>query len=125
MKHSGAEESEIDNPVGMNEGSEYEMNNEMLGTINGDTLKGETNIESFLLGAQNPRESDDFDDNKSDCRSATDLAPFKKDIGNRFSKIEKNTRESFFQANPLAKSAASNYKVSHSIYEDLDESRDS
>ena len=94
LKHSGAED--IDNPSEMNEGTEYDINNEMLGTINGDISRGEAGIEDFLMGAQNPRESEEFDDNKSDCRSATDLTPFKKDIGNRFSKVEMNTRESFF-----------------------------
>jgi len=42
------------------------------------------------------------DDAISDSRSAIDLDPFKKDLGNRFSVKRPEDRESFLQANPLA-----------------------
>ena len=70
------------------------------------------------------RGSDEIDDTKSQ-RSATNLAPFKKDLGNRFSTIRTDTRESFISVNPLARSAASTFKKGNEIFEDLNESRDS
>ena len=81
-------------------------------------------VEAFLMGQGMMRESDEIDDTKSQ-RSATNLAPFKKDLGNRFSTINTNTRESFISVNPLARSAASTFRKGNTVYEDLNESQDS
>ena len=91
---------------------------------NNGAEENEGNVESFLLGANTMRDSEEFDDSKSQ-RSATNLAPFKKDLGNRFSMISPEHRESFISMNPLARSAASTIKVNNEIFEDLDESMDS
>ena len=89
-------------------------------------LGGDEDIEGFLMGANKMRDSEEqFDDNQSDIRSACNLDPFKKDLGNRFSTVEMDTRESFLSINPLARSAASTVKVTNIISEDMDESRDS
>ena len=40
-------------------------------------------------------------------RSGVDLAPYKNDIGNRFTTIDKSDRSSFLKANPLAASYVS------------------
>ena len=95
----------------------------MLGKDNGEGAD-EGGVEAFLMGAGRMRESEEYDDTKSQ-RSAVNLNPFKKDIGNRFSMIQPDTRESWFAANPLARSAASTFKASSNIYDDLDESKDS
>ena len=55
-------------------------------------------INNFLLGA-----NEVVDENKgSGRRTATNLAPFSKDLGNRFSKISRESQGSFFKANPHA-----------------------
>ena len=81
-------------------------------------------VEAFLMGADTMRESDEIDDTKSQ-RSAVNLNPYKKDLGNRFSTIRTDTRESWLAVNPLARSAASTFKGGSTVYEDLNESRDS
>ena len=40
-------------------------------------------------------------------RSGIDLAPYKNDIGNRFTTVDKSSKESFLKANPLAASYVS------------------
>ena len=59
-------------------------------------------INSFLLAAEGD------DDTMSDSRSAINLAPFSKDLGNRFSTIDPDQRGSFFVANSVALSVVSN-----------------
>ena len=119
---NGGERPESDDDENENgNDSDPEKNNEMLGKDD------DGGVEAFLMGSGTMRESEEFDDTKSN-RSATNLMPFKKDLGNRFSKAgeKMNTRVSFLDVNPLARSAASTIKVKHSeIAEDLDESHDS
>ena len=54
-------------------------------------------------------------------RSGIDLTPYKNDIGNRFTTVDRDSKGSFFKANPLAASYAS-FKQAEKIEE---ESRDS
>ena len=115
LKQSGNDDIDI----GDNQ-TDYDENNEMLN----NNEHGDGGVEAFLMKASTMRESDEVDDTKSQ-RSATNLAPFKKDLGNRFSTIRPDTRESWLSANPLAKSAASRLGTKTTVYEDLDESRDS
>ena len=98
----------------------YLANNDDLDDDPDDDLDSQ-NLDGFLQSARSEMD-DDVDDALSDNRSATNLAPFKKDLGNRFSK--QSGRGSFLESNPLAMSAVSMRQKIEEI-DELDESRDS
>ena len=77
-----------------------------FGEINPDDIEG---TEDFVDNASHLEKLSDNDVASSHMskRSGIDLAPYKNDIGNRFTKVDKSSRESFLKANPLAASYAS------------------
>ena len=51
--------------------------------------------------------NEEVEENKNDRRrTATNLNPFSKDLGNRFSKVSRSSHGSFFKANPYAERAS-------------------
>ena len=76
-----------------------------FGEINPDDIEG---TEDFVDNASHLEKlSDDVASSHMSKRSGIDLAPYKNDIGNRFTKVDKSSRESLLKANPLAASYAS------------------
>ena len=90
------------------------------GEINPDDIE---DTEDFVDNASTLDKQSDFDVASSHMskRSGIDLAPYKNDIGNRFTTVDRDSKGSFFKANPLAASYAS-FKQAEKIEE---ESRDS
>ena len=74
-----------------------------FGEINADDIEG---TEDFLDNASHLEKLSDIDMASSHMskRSGIDLAPYKNDIGNRFTKVDNSKPESFLKANPLAAS---------------------
>ena len=87
------------------------------GEINPDDIE---DTKDFVDNASTLDKLSDFDVASSHMskRSGIDLTPYKNDIGNRFTTVDRDSKGSFFKANPLAASLRQAEKIE-------EESRDS